>query len=195
MYKNLKPLILASGSPRRLELLTGCGIAFEKIVSDIEEQVLPGESAEEMVERLSFEKGKAVAALHPQKWVLSADTTVVIDGKILNKPIDKEDSFAMLSQLQGRSHTVWTGICVQNLEKKIVEKKRCMTEVCMRKLTDNEIWWYTKTGEPADKAGSYAIQGVGASLISSVNGSYTNVVGLDISETVLLLKKYDVIGI
>ena len=189
------PLILASGSPRRSEMLSACGISYTKLVSDVEEIVLPNEKANEMVARLAAQKGLAVATIKPSEWVLSADTTVVIDDQILNKPVDVDDSFRMLSLLQGRTHTVWGGIGLTNLEKKIAVTKSLSTLVTMKPLSPSQIHAYIETKEPMDKAGSYAIQGVGASLIEKVQGSYSNVVGLDLSATVDLLLHYGVISV
>lgn len=193
LYTNLEKLILASGSARRSQMLLEAGIQFEKKVSDIEEEVLPGETAEKMVVRLSEAKGQAVALLNPEDWVLSADTTVVIDELILNKPIDFNDSVKMLSKLQGDTHFVLGGITITNIEKGISETHLVKSKVWMKKLSMESIHNYIKTNEPNDKAGSYAIQGIGASFIERIEGSYTNVVGMDLSLVVDLLLKHKVI--
>ena len=193
MYTMKEKLILASASPRRVEMLTACGVTFTKHPSDIEEIVLPNETPKAMVERLSVEKGKSVALVYPNDWVLSADTTVAIGDEILNKPIDTDDSVRMLSMLAGNTHTVWGGVSLQNHSKGVLVTATFASEVKIRALTRFEIDQYIKTGEPSDKAGSYAIQGIGASLVESVKGSYTNVVGLNLSETILLLLQNGVI--
>jgi len=173
--------ILASQSPRRKELLRQAGYEFEIITADIDEEIKEGESAKELVERLSFEKAKKVAELKPELWILGADTTVVINNEILNKPLSKEEAFLMLKKLQGNIHIVCSGITLYNLEDNRSLTKSYETLVKMTTLSDPEITRYIDTNEPMDKAGSYAIQGLGSKYIESINGSYTNVVGLNIS--------------
>ncbi len=195
LYIMKKDLVLASGSPRRSEMLTSCGIQFTKSVADIEEIVLPNETPKAMVERLSIEKGKVVAKKFPDSWVLSADTTVSIDNDILNKPADFNDSMMMLKKISGRTHTVWGGISLTCIASHALVTKSFSSEVTLRELREHEIKQYIKTGEPADKAGSYAIQGIGASLVTEVKGSYTNVVGLNLAACIDMLRESGVIDI
>jgi septum formation protein len=193
MYKLNAPLILASGSPRRKQMLEEAGIIFNIIVSNEPEEVLENELPEEMVLRLAKLKGQSVAKNNTDSWVLSADTTVVIDNEILNKPLDNKDSFRMLSKLQGRTHQVWGGVCIWNQSRQTGDLFSICSNVYMRELSNKEIESYIDTGECLDKAGSYAIQGIGASLIEKVEGSYTNVVGLDLAQVICSLKKLKVI--
>jgi septum formation protein len=195
LYSMKQELILASGSPRRSEMLTSSGIRFTKHVADIEELVLPGESPQAMVERLSVEKGRAVAQSFPDTWVLSADTTVTIDGEILNKPINIDDSFLMLKKIAGRTHTVWGGMTLMHLNRQVVMTESFSSMVTLKALSEEEIVQYIKTGEPADKAGSYAIQGIGASLVTAVSGSYTNVVGMNLAACIDMLRAMDIVTI
>jgi len=175
---NLKqPLILASASPRRRELLSTLGLDFEVQVPDVDETLFADESAKQYVERLAKMKAAAVSAKN--SIVIAADTIVVRDDVILGKPKDAEDAQKMLKSLSGRSHEVITGVCIKN-------ENRCVvfsvgTIVAFRKLDDEEVVMYVKSGEPLDKAGAYAIQGNAASMVSSVAGSYTNIVGLPLS--------------
>lgn len=181
-------LILASQSPRRRELLQDAGIRFDILPADADETEIPGEPAKQMVERLALAKAEKIALAHPAAWVLAADTTVVVDEKILGKPLDHIDAARMLGLIQGREHEVWGGISLINNQSGFSKTETHCTKVKMRKLSSAEIKAYIETGEPMDKAGSYAIQGVGASLVESVNGSYTNVVGLNLSATLALLR-------
>lgn len=185
------PIILASGSPRRSEMLQSCGIAFEKYVSECDEAVLPSETPKAMVERLAHLKAQTVATSHPSRWVLGADTTVVVDGDILGKPSDEEEAFSMLSRIQGREHEVWGAFSLVHVDSGIHKTVSHCSRVTMVALNDASIRAYIKTNEPMDKAGSYAIQGIGASIVAKVEGSYTNVVGLNLSsllEVMLELK-------
>lgn len=187
MYTMNEYLILASGSPRRSEMLTACGIQYKKIVSDVDEAILPNESPKAMVERLASAKAKAVADSHRGSWVLGADTTVVINGRILGKPSSKDEAFEFLKLLQGSSHEVWGGISLLHLESNRSYVLSSCSKVTMRPLSDQSIRRYIESGEPMDKAGAYAIQGIGASLVQSVEGSYTNVVGMDLCAVISTL--------
>jgi septum formation protein len=163
-------LILASGSPRRRELLEGLGVRFTVRPVDLDESPLPGEAPRDYVLRLAVEKAAAASG----ELVLAADTTVVVDGEILGKPRDDEDARRMLRLLSGREHSVLTGIALG----KAAEVDE--TLVRFAPLSEAEIDWYVATGEPRDKAGAYAIQGLGSLFVESVEGSYSNVVGLPI---------------
>lgn len=182
-------LILASGSPRRRELLGGIGIGFDVVVSDVEERQEPGEAVDAYVRRLARDKGAAVAATHPDAWVLSADTVVFIDGHVLEKPTSRDDARTMLAKIAGREHVVYTGVALQNAHAGFLEDTVAASKVQMIELTPDEIAWYVDTGEPMDKAGSYAVQGIGAMFIESIDGSYSNVVGLPLSVVYDMLKR------
>lgn len=187
-------LILASGSPRRSEMLSACGIKYTKIVSDIDEAVLPNEAPQVMVERLSLSKAQAVAEAHPDAWVLGADTTVVVQGQILGKPSDKDEAFQFIKMLQSNTHEVWGSFALVNLSQNKKHVQSSCSKVTMRALDDEAIRRYIESGEPMDKAGAYAIQGIGASLVQVVQGSYTNVVGLDLAAVIEAMLKLNIIA-
>ncbi|MHB8988108.1 MAG: Maf family protein [Desulfobulbia bacterium] len=188
-------LILASGSPRRRDFLADLGIAFEVLVADIDETPLPGEQPIDFVARLSREKAQAVEQAGAGAWVLAADTAVVVDGEILGKPGDEAEACAMLMRLSGRWHEVWTGfsLCCQ------ATGELCTKTVCTRvrflTLTPELCRAYVRTGEPLDKAGAYGIQGKGCFLVPEISGSYTNVVGLPMTEVLEALLHYKVIAL
>ena len=181
-------LILASGSPRRRELLERIGLRFTVQAADVDERLLPGLSAGEQVMRLSRRKAEAVAAGQPQEAViLSADTVVVLDGAILGKPADAAEAKEMLSALSGRSHLVLTGVTVRRGEN---EQTHCEeTEVRFRPLSETEIDAYIATGEPMDKAGAYGIQGYASVFVEKIVGDYFNVVGLPLCASAQMLRR------
>jgi septum formation protein len=187
-------LILASASPRRAELLRAAGIPFEVAAPDIDERFLPGERPEDAVIRLAQQKAAAIAARQPDAVVLGADTTVVIGSESLGKPLEDADAARMLRLLSGRTHEVLTGICLQTTGRTLVHVET--TRVHMRTLSEAEIAWYLSTGEAADKAGGYAVQGLASRFIDGLDGSYSNVVGLPISSVYELLKELgcDILG-
>lgn len=189
LLKN-KPLILASASPRRSELLKLAGIEFEVRPVEVDENLLPAETPEAHVLRLAQAKATAAQKEFPSNFVLAADTIVTLDSVIMGKPKDKADAASMLEKLSGRSHQVMTGYCLANQQAEICELDFANTEVWFRTLTPSEIDRYVDSGEPMDKAGAYAIQGFAAGMVKKINGSYTNVVGLPLSEVVELLKRY-----
>jgi len=168
-------LILASGSPRRLALLEELGLDPIVRPADIDETPRPDEAPARYVERLAIEKGAAVDA-NLDDTVISADTIVTIDGQLLGKPVDDADAARMLRQLSGRTHQVMTGVAVRRGDevRSFVEA----TTVHFDELSDADIGWYVGTGEPADKAGAYALQGRGGGFITRIEGSYDNVIGL-----------------
>ena len=183
-------LILASGSPRRKSLLEGLGVRFRIEPSTVEEAHLDGESPEDQVRRLAAAKADHISQGFRGVWVLGADTIVVIDGDILGKPADEPEAQSMLTRLAGAIHFVFTGYALVN--SRFPEKRRVshnMSEVYIRGLSPAEIAGYVKTGEPMDKAGAYAIQGVGSGIVESITGSYTNVVGLPLCEVARDLKE------
>jgi septum formation protein len=177
-------LILASASPRRQELLASAGVAFEIIPSDTDEGTREGESPEEYVTRLAREKAAEVAEKHPHRWVLAADTIVVVDGSILGKPKDPPEAREMLERLSGREHRVITGYCILHSLLGKAREGRVATRVRFKSISSKEIQWYLETGEPFDKAGAYAVQGRAAFMVREISGSYTNVVGLPLCEVV-----------
>lgn len=184
-------LVLASKSPRRKELLTQLGVTFISVSADIDEKIIDGESASNYVERLAIQKAQAISkqADYSDAYVLGSDTAVVIQDKILGKPQDQADSFAMLSQLSGSTHQVYTSIALVHGEK--IYSQVIITDVHFKTLTVAEMQAYWLTGEPQDKAGSYGIQGIGGQFVKSINGSYSSVVGLPLYETAELLKQFN----
>jgi septum formation protein len=174
------PLVLASASPRRAELLAAAGIAIEVRPADVDEAVLPDESAADYVCRVAVDKARAVGTLAPRRAVLAADTTVVVDGLILGKPGTDEDAARMLRLLSGRTHEVLTGVCVRSAEGRELVRV-ASTTVEFAPLTEVAIRWYVQSGEPRDKAGAYAIQGRASRFIPRIEGSYSNVVGLPVA--------------
>ena len=181
--------VLASGSPRRLELLKSAGLTFSVEVPNIEEKPSSGESAIDYVRRNALEKAQVVTknwshSKHEKIIVLSADTIVLLDGNIMEKPLDETEAIQMLGNLSGRSHKVVTGyaIAINSEEREQVEVFHEETSVTFKSLSFAEIKSYVATGEPMDKAGSYAAQGVGAYMIAAINGSYTNVIGLPVAQ-------------
>ncbi|MGQ9653514.1 MAG: Maf family protein [Thermodesulfobacteriota bacterium] len=180
--------ILASSSPRRQEMLRLLGLSFQVVLSSIEEGPLEGEGPEEYVLRLCRAKAEEVGSRHPDHWVIGADTVVVLDGVILGKPRDREEACDILEMLQGRSHEVYTGLCVLRMRDGRCSAEAVRTEVLFRGLTRREVEWYVRTGEVLDKAGAYGIQGVAGALIRRIQGSYSNVVGLPLAELVDMLR-------
>jgi septum formation protein len=192
MPKATSPLILASGSPRRREILERLRIPFEVVVANVDETPIAHETAKTLVLRLAKKKAAAIAAQHPGRWVLAADTTVAYRDHVLGKPKNEKDAQRMLTQLSGKRHEVLTGVCVRRDND--VFSFCDTTEVQFRSVTPAMIRWYVRTGEPMDKAGAYAIQGTGAFLIQRITGSMTNVVGLPVEKLVTLLLKLKIIA-
>lgn len=186
------PLILGSGSPRRRDLLAQAGLAFEVLAADIDESALPGEAPRALAERLARQKASAVAlrlGTAPRRFVLGADTIVVVDGDVLGKPVDPEDAVRLLSRLVGRVHDVVTGVAlVASDAPERADTRVVASRVSMRRASEAEIRRYVATGEPLDKAGAYAAQGDGRRFIESIQGSETNVIGLPMDETLALLR-------
>ena len=181
-----KQLILASKSPRRKELLTQLGYQFHCHAANIDESVRPDEGPAAYVERLAREKALHIAKQQKNKaLILGSDTAVIIDGKILGQPKDKQDAVKMLNMLSGAKHQVVTGIAVA--EDQRVESTVVSTDVFFKSLSQNEIDNYWESGEPKDKAGAYAIQGMGGQFVKQIQGSYSAVVGLPLYETAQLL--------
>ena len=175
-------LILASKSPRRSELLKQAGLTFSVIPSDFDESTVALSNPHSYVITLAESKALDISQKHPADWVIGADTIVLIDHKIMGKPGSREEAFDMLQRLSGKTHQVLTGYCICCKNKNNFFSNTVKTDVSFKKLNDAEINWYIQTGEPFDKAGGYAIQGIGTFLVRSINGSYTNVVGLPVCE-------------
>ena len=182
----MRDIILASGSPRRKELLTLAGVEFTVKTADTDEDVSPFLSPGEVVAELSKRKCLAVAKLYPDSTVIGADTVVAADEKILGKPKDENEAYEMLSMLSGRSHHVYTGVFIKSGENEISFCEK--TEVTFFELTDDEIRAYIATGDCLDKAGAYGVQSKGCTLVEKINGDYYNVVGLPLAKTVRALK-------
>jgi septum formation protein len=179
-------LVLASGSPRRRELLSLLGLDFDVIVPDIDETPRSGESGLQLVERLAREKASTVAAQRPDAIVIGADTAVEVSGEILGKPVDDVDARRMLRALSGRTHWVHTAVAVA-ADGNRVSTTTTSSEVTFTTLSDAGIEWYLATGEPFDKAGGYALQGAGGVFVTTVSGSVSGVLGLPLHETATLL--------
>ncbi|WP_027859313.1 Maf family protein [Marinobacterium jannaschii] len=184
-------ILLASASPRRSELLQQIGVPHQVAPAHIDEQPLAGETPAQYVARLSLEKARAGYDKSTLKLpALGSDTAVICDELILGKPRDEEDAVTTLMRLSGRSHHVLSGVAVYTPEQQRVEV--VSTEVRFRTLTETECRRYWASGEPADKAGSYGIQGLGAVFVTSINGSYSSVVGLPLAETAAILNTFDI---
>ena len=181
-------LVLASASPRRQELLRNAGIAFAVQPAGIDETPLAGESPGDCALRLAREKALAVAQTRRHDYVLGADTVVAVDSLILGKPVDGEDAARMLRLLSGRTHTVITGVCLASPENSDIKTAAESTLVTMDALTDEQIHDYIATGEPMDKAGAYAIQGMASRWIPRIEGDYSNVVGLPVAMVCSMLR-------
>jgi septum formation protein len=175
-------LILASKSPRRRYLLEQVGLEFSVIPSKFDESSVTLTSSDSYVKRLAEAKAKDISARYPDSWIIGADTIVFIDNTILGKPRSRTEAQAMLRCLSANIHQVLTGYCICCKAKDRYFSDTVKTEVCFKKLTEKEIAWYINSGEPFDKAGAYAIQGIGTFLVRRINGSYTNVVGLPVCE-------------
>ena len=183
-------LRLASASPRRRQLLELIGVPHVVTAADIDETPRAAEAAADYVLRLAREKAAAVRALHADLPVLAADTTVHVDGHILEKPRDEADCIRMLGLLSGRTHQVFTGLCVAGTAPSALTV--ATSEVTFRRITRSEMHAYWASGEPRGKAGAYAIQGFGAVFVAHVAGSYTGVMGLPLFETAAALRRHDV---
>lgn len=182
-------IVLASASPRRLELLASAGVEFDVFASDIPEEPIPGEAPADFAVRLARDKAVATAARTEGRWFVGADTIVVCAGEIMGKPVDEADAVRMLRKLSGVSHEVITGYAVYDRERDGLLCKTVVTRVVFKPLRDEEISAYVATGCPMDKAGAYAIQGGAAYMVERIDGSYTNVVGLPLCEVVEDLRR------
>ncbi len=184
-------LVLASGSPRRRQLLSQLGLEFDIEHPDVDETVRRDEAPQDYVVRLSQSKAEAVfSRLDSNQVIIAADTTVELAGNILGKPESKDDGIAMLTALSGSEHHVYTGVTIRQEAR--IESLCIGSLVRFRQLSDEEMDYYWETGEPVDKAGGYGLQGIGAAFVETLNGSYTNVIGLPLSEVVVLLREFGI---
>ncbi|MCB1791369.1 MAG: septum formation inhibitor Maf [Gammaproteobacteria bacterium] len=179
-------IILASQSPRRAALLDQVGITYECLAADVDESVHADERAADYVERVAIAKADTVHAQHPNRIVLAADTAVVLDQRILGKPRDRDEAVEMLSLLSGRTHEVLTGVAIAA---DVSAFRLSVSRVGFRTLSADEIDAYWRSGEPADKAGAYAVQGIAAAFIERIEGSYSGIMGLPLFETLALLRE------
>ena len=184
---NTANIILASKSPRRRDLLKQAGLSFSVIPSGINEDSISTDSPESHARILAECKAADVSSAHPDSWVIGADTIVFIDDTILGKPGSADEARKMLRRLSAKTHQVITGYCICCKERNRFFSESIKTDVLFKELTNDEIQWYIDTGEPFDKAGSYAIQGLGTFLVKRINGSYANVVGLPVCEIIEFL--------
>ncbi|MDT8395274.1 MAG: nucleoside triphosphate pyrophosphatase [bacterium] len=188
-----KKLILASGSPRRKELMDLTGLKYQVITPTVSERVHPEEAPRDHVQRLALEKAISVAANNPDDVVLGCDTIVVVNGRaILGKPRNKKGAREMLTQIAGREHTVLSSVVAVWHRRGKQRAVTVETRVRVKQIEEWEMNWYLDSGEPMDKAGAYAIQGKGAIFIEGIVGSHTNVIGLPLMETVMLLRSFGV---
>ncbi|MDP6339449.1 MAG: Maf family protein [Candidatus Marinimicrobia bacterium] len=179
--QNNYPIILASGSPRRKQLLEQIDLEFEVIPSSVHEDFTIDLSPTEFVEYYAKEKAKHVAQSHPDKWVIGADTVVVFDAEILGKPKDRDDSFQMLKRLSGNTHQVYTGVSIQHINLGLKKTFHAVTNVTFNTLNDNDIYYYIDTYKPFDKAGSYGIQDWFSVYVKKIDGCFYNVMGFPLA--------------
>lgn len=178
----MRSIVLASASPRRRELLASLGLTFTVEPADVDETVLPDEGPEALVGRLAAAKAEVLGGRYPEALVIAADTTVVVRGEVINKPADRQENAAFLRLLSGTTHDVYTGHALRIGA--AADGQVVRTRVRFRRLTEGEIGRYVDSGEGLDKAGGYAIQGLGAAHVDVIEGSYTNVVGLSLPTVV-----------
>jgi len=195
IYHTLKPLILASSSPRRQSYFQDLGLDYRVHAADIVEQLLPAETPEDFVRRMAAEKARSVMELYHDSWIVAADTVVSLADSVLGKPGDRAGAVSMLMQLSGNEHQVLTGICLACRRNGIAAVRSVSTRVVFSSFSEDVARAYVATGEPMDKAGSYGIQGQGAFLVKEIMGSYSNVVGLPLSELLVMLEEYGVIAV
>ena len=190
---NRTRLILASKSPRRRFLLQQAGLEVSVIPSDFDEGSVALSSPAAYVKRLAEFKALDISQKYPESWIIGADTIVLINNTVLGKPVSADEARMMLGKLSDKTHQVLTGYCICHKNKALFFSDTVTTDVRFKKLTPEEIDWYIRSGEPFDKAGAYAIQGLGTFLVQRINGSYTNVVGLPVCEVLEFLIKKGVV--
>lgn len=188
----MERIILASASPRRRELLEKIGLKFEVEPSDYAEDMRSGLSPDELARAISLEKARAVASRHKNTVVIAADTFIVFKGKIMGKPGTEAEARRMLMRLRGKSHSVITGFTILDTDENKILTKSVETVVHIKNLTSDEIEAYVKSGEPLDKAGAYAIQGLGSAIVERIEGDYFNVIGLPLSALAEGLKEFGI---
>jgi septum formation protein len=186
---NRPGIILASKSPRRRYLLEKAGIEFTVVPSEVDENSVALSAPESYVKRLAEAKAMDISNRYPDCWIIGADTIVFIDSTIMGKPVSRDDARAMLNSLSAKTHQVHTGYCICHKATNNFISECITTDVSFKKLSPKEIDWYINSGEPFDKAGAYAIQGIGTFLVKRINGSYTSVVGLPVCEVLEYLIK------
>jgi len=194
VFTTRKPLILASGSPRRKRYFEDLGLEFTVLTTDIQETMVLGERPEDFVKRMAEEKAVSAMNRQPESWVVSADTVVFLEDLVLGKPKNEEEAVKMLMRLSGRRHYVQTGFCIGCKGEKVQLLNVVTTLVDFAVISEDIAKAYVATGEPLDKAGAYGIQGLGAFLVTSLAGSYSNVVGLPLYEVISCLCRYGVIA-
>lgn len=193
MFVTQQRLVLASGSPRRREFLEGLGIEHEVILAHIDEAPAKNEEPLEYVARMAQQKCLSVSSQRSSQWVLAADTIVFLGSRIFGKPGSKEEAVSFLLYLSGKVHSVASCFCLLSPEKSIVHNQTVVTQVSFDSISQETAENYVDTGEPMDKAGAYGIQGKGAFLVKKIKGSYTNVVGLPVTEMINALSKYGIV--
>jgi len=194
LFNSTEALILASGSPRRRAYLEDLGIVFRVIAADIEEIILPAESADTYIARMAREKAESVAGTYSDCWIVAADTVVCFEDMVLEKPVDKNDAVEMLLRLSGKEHLVRTGVCLLNKDLSVCDICSVCSRVVFWNFTEDVVRSYVQSGEPMDKAGSYGIQGKGAFLVREIHGSYSNIVGLPLYEFIAMLARHKLIS-
>ncbi|MFN2354682.1 MAG: nucleoside triphosphate pyrophosphatase [Desulfopila sp.] len=193
MYRASEKIVLASGSPRRQRYLTELGVEFDVFVPRIDETPRAAEQPCRYVARMAQHKGTVAQEKHPHLCVIAADTTVYIEDAILGKPRSDMDAVEMLMRLRGREHCVATAFTLACRKRNICYNETVVTHVRFCRFTEREAWRYVETGESADKAGAYGIQGLGGVFVEEIKGSYTNVVGLPLCEMVVALQHYGIV--
>jgi len=189
-----RSLVLVSASPRRSDLLRQAGLAFTVLPADVDETPLPGEAPGDLALRLACAKARALPVPDRPALAIAADTVVAIDGTTLGKPRDPADARRMLGLLSGRTHQVITAVALRALPEETLVSDRALSLVTFVPMSGEEIDWYAATGEGMDKAGAYALQGIGAFFIASIDGSYTNVIGLPLERLHPHLRRFGLIG-
>ncbi|HBH29791.1 MAG: septum formation protein Maf [Desulfofustis sp. PB-SRB1] len=195
IFKTVDTIILASASPRRRMLLDAIGVTCVVQPADIDESLMADETPQSYTKRMARQKSAAVGAVNPEQWILAADTCVVAGGDILGKPASFSQAVAMLGRLSGRTHQVYSGVSLLHKQRGIQALLTVHSEVSFAAVSQEVLKAYAATDEPYDKAGAYGIQGIGAMLVESVNGSYTNIVGLPLAEVVALLLSHSIIAV
>jgi len=194
MFVTLKPLVLASNSPRRRAYFEDLGLDFTVYSTDIDEQLRTDEDPDHLVRRLAREKALAVCHLFPASWVVAADTVVCAGDRVLGKPRDRDEAVSMLLSLAGRMHTVRTGFCVACATEGVDVRRAVVSSVWFSAFGEEVAQAYAATGEPLDKAGAYGIQGKGAFLVERIAGSYSNIVGLPLCQVLRVLLHHKVVA-